>query len=236
MRLRSQVPQEERNAEINRKKAEKEEKLNRPLLGYNGKIVYANNLIECAMACHDLLNMAIVCMEETFVVGFDMEWPFSFKTGSGRTSLIQISPKLEVCYLLHLPELKKLPKGLFELLHHPKIRLAGVNVKNDVRKLSRDYKGFNAEKLVDSCIDVGVLANSVLPCKKRWSMESLVDHVLRMKINKDNNVRMSKWHVVPLNENQITYAAIDGYASLRLYLELMTLKATLKNNIDDMPA
>ncbi|XP_066262558.1 3'-5' exonuclease-like [Euwallacea similis] len=232
MRLRSQVPQAERDAEINRKKAEKEEKLNRPLLGYNGKIVYANNLIECAMACHDLLNMAIACTEETFVVGFDMEWPFSFKTGSGKTSLIQISPNLEVCYLLHLPELKKLPKGLFEFLHHPKIQLAGINIKNDVRKLSRDYKGFNTDKLVDSCVDIGVLANNILPCKQRWSMESLVDRVLCMKINKDNKVRMSKWQVVPLDENQMTYAAIDGYASLRLYLELKALDVTLKKKID----
>lgn len=73
--------------------------------------------------------MANECLEETLVVGFDMEWPFNFQTGSGKTALIQISPNLDVCHLLHLPELKNLPKGLFEFLHHPKVKLTGVNIK-----------------------------------------------------------------------------------------------------------
>lgn len=37
-----------------------------------------------------------------------------------------------------------------------------------------------------------------------------------MKINKDKKVRMSKWHVVPLNTEQQIYAAIDGYVSIRV--------------------
>lgn len=32
-------------------------------------------------------------------------------------------------------------------------------------------------------------------------------------IDKNKKVRMSKWHVIPLDENQLMYAAIDVYVS-----------------------
>lgn len=34
-----------------------------------------------------------------------------------------------------------------------------------------------------------------------------------MQINKDRKVRMSQWHIKPLNEDQQMYAAIDVYVS-----------------------
>ena len=34
-------------------------------------------------------------------------------------------------------------------------------------------------------------------------------------MDKSKKVRMSKWHVIPLDENQLMYAAIDVYVSLR---------------------
>lgn len=63
------------------------------------------------------------------MLGFDMEWPFSYQTGPGKTAVIQISPDLTTCYILHVSELKNLPKSLSELLIHPKVRLSGVNIK-----------------------------------------------------------------------------------------------------------
>lgn len=58
-----------------------------------------------------------------------MEWPFSFQTGAGKTALIQISPNLDITYLLHVSELKNLPAGLCEFLAHPNVRLTGNNIK-----------------------------------------------------------------------------------------------------------
>lgn len=49
---------------------------------------------------------------------------------------------------------------------------------SDVRKLARDYPGFNVDLLIDSCIDVRGLANSILQCRQTWSMEKLVDYVV----------------------------------------------------------
>lgn len=62
-------------------------------------------------------------------VGFDLEWPFNFQTGSGKTALAQICLSEEVCHLLHLYNLKKLPASLIALLTHSKVKLVGVNIK-----------------------------------------------------------------------------------------------------------
>lgn len=62
-------------------------------------------------------------------VGFDLEWPFSFQTGSGKTALIQICLNNNICHLLHVYSLQKLPAALVILLSHPKVKLVGVNVK-----------------------------------------------------------------------------------------------------------
>ncbi|KAH1015554.1 hypothetical protein HUJ05_013262 [Dendroctonus ponderosae] len=220
MRLRSAVPPEEKELEQKRQQLEAEEKLNRPFINHTGKINYVTSLIDCAIACDELLEMANKCLDQVFVVGFDLEWPFSFQTGPGKTALMQICPTTHICHLFHFTHLKKLPKGLYEFLQHPKVRLTGINIKNDVRKLARDFGGFDVNKLLNNCIDSGVMANGILPVTQRWSMEKLVDYVLKMKVNKDKSVRMSKWHIVPLSKEQIQYAATDGYASLLIYIKL----------------
>lgn len=67
--------------------------------------------------------------EEIIPIAFDMEWPFSFKTGPGKSALIQICAITDVCYLYHLTNIKKLPAVLLELLCHKKVKLHGVNIK-----------------------------------------------------------------------------------------------------------
>ncbi|XP_045480598.1 Werner Syndrome-like exonuclease [Harmonia axyridis] len=221
MRLRSAVSQEEK--EQNNKKKLKISKDVLPFIKFEGKIVYRTDLIGCAMACDELLKIADTS-KDVLVIGFDMEWPFSFQTGAGKTALIQISPNLDITYLLHVSELKNLPAGLCEFLAHPNVRLTGNNIKNDVRKLSRDFKVINVEKIIENCIDAGVFANEVLPTSRRWSLAALVEHLLNMRISKDKKVRMSKWAIIPLSKDQETYAATDTYASLKVYLEIKKLQ------------
>lgn len=67
--------------------------------------------------------------DSEFVIGFDMEWPFSFVTGPGKTAVIQISPTLDECFIFHVSNLKKLPVALTEFLSHSKVRLTGINIK-----------------------------------------------------------------------------------------------------------
>ena len=67
--------------------------------------------------------------EEVVPIGFDLEWPFSFQTGSGKTALAQICLSKELCYLFHIYKMSKLPTPFMSLLSHPKVKLVGVNIK-----------------------------------------------------------------------------------------------------------
>lgn len=58
-----------------------------------------------------------------------MEWPFTFTTGPGRTAVIQLCAGLDICYVFHVYNLKKLPASLIQLLIHDKVCLHGVNIK-----------------------------------------------------------------------------------------------------------
>lgn len=62
-------------------------------------------------------------------MAFDMEWPFTFQTGPGKSAVIQICVDEKCCYVFQLTKLKKLPTALMALLKHPKVRLHGVNIK-----------------------------------------------------------------------------------------------------------
>lgn len=69
------------------------------------------------------------CEDQEVPIGFDLEWPFSFQSGSGKTALAQICMTTDVCHLLYVHELRKLPASFTLLLSHPKVKLVGVNIK-----------------------------------------------------------------------------------------------------------
>lgn len=66
---------------------------------------------------------------EMIPIAFDMEWPFTFQTGPGKTAVIQLCANVDLCYVLHIANLKKLPAALVQLLLHDKVCLHGVNIK-----------------------------------------------------------------------------------------------------------
>lgn len=175
---------------------------------------------EIAAACDEVLQWVLKQEQSVIPIAFDMEWPFSFQTGPGKSALIQICADLDLCYLFHLSKLKKLPAALLALLNHSKVRLHGVNIKNDFRKLERDFPEAKAEVMIEQCVDLGVWCNEVCETGGRWSLERLVSFICKLRIDKNKKVRMSQWHVIPLNENQMMYAAIDVYISQVIYNEL----------------
>ncbi|OAD55802.1 Werner Syndrome-like exonuclease [Eufriesea mexicana] len=154
-------------------------------------------------------------------IGFDLEWPFNFQTGSGKTALAQICFNETNCYLFHIYSFKKLPAAFVILLSHSKVKLVGVNIKNDIWKLGRDFSEFPASEVVkNNCIDSGKFANEVLNRSCRWSLERLTAHLLKKQIDKNPKVRKSKWHIFPLNDEQKIYAATDAYVSWLLHIHI----------------
>ena len=53
------------------------------------------------MICDNLIT-EIEKYDKIVPIGFDLEWPFSFQTGSGKTALAQICFSENICYLLHI--------------------------------------------------------------------------------------------------------------------------------------
>lgn len=218
MKLQCAVSEEEREA-IKLQKQKEEALYQKPLIQFKGSTSYVTDYIDTVVVSDKLITLANNT-SDILVIGFDMEWPVTFlktATITGKVALIQICPDLTSCYLIQISELMQIPKELPELLAHPKIRLAGVNIKNDIRKLSKDFSNFDCEKIMENCIDCGVLANQILSFKQTWSMKNLVKFLLKMDINKDVKLRLSKWDQHPLSKEQLDYAATDAYASLVLY-------------------
>ncbi|XP_014203962.1 Werner Syndrome-like exonuclease isoform X2 [Copidosoma floridanum] len=199
-----------------------------PAILFKGRINYIHDFYDIASLCDKLLTDVKQSNETVIPVGFDLEWPFSFQTGSGKTALAQICLSEKECHLLHLYNIKKLPSSFIEFLSHSKVKLVGVNIKNDVWKLTRDFKEFPGQKVVDNnCLDCGPHVNSVLNRSCRWSLERLTAYLLKKKISKDPAVRKSKWHIHPLSNSQKLYAATDAYVSLLLHLTIEQRKAEI---------
>lgn len=185
-----------------------------PMVTYEGKICYLSDFYDIAEAFESLIKKVEATEgDEKVGVAFDMEWTFSFQSGPEKTALIQVCIDLNECFLFHVSLLKKLPASLSVFLNHQRVVLHGVNIKNDLRKLERDFPVIKADSMIENCIDLGVWYNEVFNCSGRWSLERLVLQTLRMRVDKSRHIRQSKWHVHPLNENQRKYAAIDVFVS-----------------------
>lgn len=101
-----------------------------PFIKYKGKIEYYTQSQDIAFACDQLLEWVNKQTDKSKIpIAFDMEWPFSFKTGPGKSALIQVCADIQLCYLFHISELKKLPTALIQLISHSKVVLHGVNIK-----------------------------------------------------------------------------------------------------------
>ncbi|XP_063707509.1 3'-5' exonuclease [Culicoides brevitarsis] len=196
-------------------------------LSYEKKIYYLTEYDEIEQASRELLNWVNKNIPDgvgLLPVGFDMEWPFTYRTGPLKTALIQFSFSLNVCYLFQVWKFDTLPQSLIELVRHPKLLLHGNKIKNDLRKLGRDFKEVgDTDPLVARCCDLGSYANRVLNVGENWSMERLVKEFLKTNINKDKAVRMSEWNRI-LSEEQQIYAAIDVIASQLVFQKIRYLE------------
>lgn len=84
---------------------------------------------DICLASDKLLSFVENSTSEKVYLAFDMEWPFSFQTGPGITSVIQICAELDKCYVFQLTNIPKIPLALKQLLNHPKVVLHGNNIK-----------------------------------------------------------------------------------------------------------
>ena len=112
-------------------------------------------------------------------------------------------------------ERNQLPESLKDLLEDPNIIKVGCNILNDRTKLMEDYE---LNLIKEKYVNISTLAVIRKVLTKSLSLQDLVLNMLGMKLEKPESVRFSQdWTNVPLNENQIKYAALDAYAGILVY-------------------
>jgi hypothetical protein len=145
-----------------------------------------------------------VMKQEQKVVSLDMEWD-TRKNANGeivnseKTALLQIGyrrPDGVICAVLfQIHHLKYLPTGFSALLNDPDITIVGVGLTTDLEKLGKDFKCKEMTSLaITRCQNLGMYARERDVVQDGTvGMETLIQIVLKEKIDKSKRVRCSKW-------------------------------------------
>ncbi|KAF5334096.1 hypothetical protein D9611_014996 [Ephemerocybe angulata] len=161
------------------------------------------------------------------VVGFDTEWnvetsPNGQVKRTGKTAIAQIAYKKQI-YILQISDMVAegtLPAQLRNLLANPHVLKVGRNVGRDLKLLEEACH--STEHFVGG-LDLAKYAKerSIMSRIKDVGLADLSAIFLRKRINKNVPERISeRWEEDALTDRQKRYAAVDAYASLRIYDEI----------------
>ena len=186
----------------------KEELSKLPAESYSGRIVVIQSIPEA--------KKAVKCLRDSNVVGFDTETKPARRKGEvNNISLIQISSN-EICFLFRTINPKILPFPL-EILEDDGILKIGLSLKDDFGRLRAmtDFTPRNFIELQTYVKDYGIIDNG---------LSRIYADVFGRRISKRQ--RLSNWEADFLTNEQKKYAALDAWATLRIYNELENFKKT----------
>ncbi len=185
-----------------------------PVIQFEGKITVVDDLSKVKQAVDELRRFS--------VVGIDTETKPSFTRGTfHKVSLVQIST-LDHCFLFRL-NLIDLPSELSKFLSEKRITKIGLSLRDDLVGLNK-RQTFRPEGFVDIqtiAKNYGIL---------ELSLQKIYAILFERKISKSQ--RLTNWENTELTEQQQRYAATDAWASLQIYIQLMTEKKLSKMQID----
>lgn len=174
---------------------------------------------------------------EDKVIGFDIEWSVPLRPGpKNNVSLIQIANEERIA-LFHVALFPKngienlVAPTLKKIMEDPNITKVGVAIRGDCTRLRKhleiDSKGMFELSHLYKLVRYSQSGETSLINKRLVSLATQVEEHLNLPIYKGEEVRSSDWSQ-PLNMDQITYAASDSYAGLRLYDNLEAQRKQLK--------
>ncbi|MED6206370.1 hypothetical protein PIB30_026075 [Stylosanthes scabra] len=160
---------------------------------------------------------ALYAEKSTVVVGLDIEWrPNYSRYMNNKAATLQLCID-DKCLILQLFYIDNLPLSLKNFLMNPKFTFAGVEVADDISKISDDY--------VLNCgvhADIRELANEKWPGRySRPGLKDLAMDVIGLSMKKPKHVSMSNWEARVLSIEQIEYGCIDAYASYKIGHKLL---------------
>lgn len=187
----------------------KEELSKLPTETFEGKIIVINSEEEAIKAC-DYLS--------TFdAIGFDTETKPAFKKGiSHKIALIQLATE-DTCFLFRLNVIG-LPDCLAEVLTNPSIKKIGLSLRDDFSAIHKrtSLKPVNFIDLQPFVKKYGIQDNG---------LQRIYGILFEKRISKSQ--RLTNWEAETLSEGQQHYAALDAWACLRIFNDLLTRKQNI---------
>jgi ribonuclease D len=195
-------------------KITKDEVNQMPVVVFEGKITLVDDLSKICPAIEELRKNA--------VVGIDTETKPAFTRGTHhKVSLVQIS-SLDHCFLFRLNKID-FPAALAEFLADETIKKIGLSLRDDLNGLNKHHAFKPA-----NCIDIQTIIQSYGILE--LGLQKIYAILFEKKISKAQ--RLTNWENPELTEPQQRYAATDAWASLQIYLQLMTEKKLTKKQLD----
>ena len=188
-----------------------------PLVTFPGKIIVVLNEYEADRAVEYLLSCD--------VLGVDTETRPAFRKGNNhKVALLQVATRKE-CFLFRLNHLG-LPKSLLRLLSNKQVPMVGLSWHDDLMSLHRREQ-FEPGWFIDI---QDIIGNLGIVDK---SLQKLYANLFGEKISKRQ--RLTNWEADVLTDRQKEYAAIDAWACIKLYDEIMNLLATKEYELEIVP-
>ena len=188
-----------------------------PLVTFPGKIIVVLNEYEADRAVEYLLSCD--------VLGVDTETRPAFRKGNNhKVALLQVATRKE-CFLFRLNHLG-LPKSLLRLLSNKQVPMVGLSWHDDLMSLHRREQ-FEPGWFIDI---QDIIGNLGIVDK---SLQKLYANLFGEKISKRQ--RLTNWEADVLTDRQKEYAAIDAWACIKLYDEIMHLLATKEYELEVVP-
>lgn len=188
-----------------------------PLVTFPGKIIVVLNEYEADRAVEYLLSCD--------VLGVDTETRPAFRKGNNhKVALLQVATRKK-CFLFRLNHLG-LPKSLLRLLSNKQVPMVGLSWHDDLMSLHRREQ-FEPGWFIDI---QDIIGNLGIVDK---SLQKLYANLFGEKISKRQ--RLTNWEADVLTDRQKEYAAIDAWACIKLYDEIMNLLATKEYELEVVP-
>lgn len=179
-----------------------------PLVDFPSKITVVLSESEANRAVDYLLTCGML--------GVDTETRPVFRRGQDhKVALLQVATE-DQCFLFRLNHIG-LPDSLVRLLSNKMVPMIGLSWHDDLLSLHR-RREFEPGWFIDIQDIIGNIGI------KDRSLQKLYANLFGEKISKRQ--RLTNWEANVLTDKQKEYAAIDAWACLRLYNEIMRLMAT----------
>lgn len=159
----------------------------------------------------DQVPRAVEVLQQADAIGIDTETKPSFIPGKRtQVALLQLSTDSE-CFLFRLNRIG-LPPALVSILEDDRILKIGLSLRDDCTALRRisPFEPQGMVELQQLCPGYGIRAAS---------LQKVYGIVFGGYISKSQ--RMSNWEARDLTPQQLSYAALDAWASLRIYRRLL---------------